>query len=102
MYFNEEYMIYMVLTGILSVIGMFVSSRLKSKFQHYSKVGLRNGMSGKEIAAEMLRYYNIHDVQIVQGQGFLSDHYNPLTKTVSLSPEVFCRTKCSSGCSSSA
>jgi len=87
--FSGEYMIYMVLTGILSLIGMFVSNRLKSKFQHYSKVGLRNGMSGKEIATEMLRYYNIHDVQIVQGQGFLSDHYNPLTKTVSLSPEVF-------------
>ena len=89
MMFSPEYMIYMVLTGVLSFVGMLVSNRLKSKFKHYSQVGLRNGMSGKEIAAEMLRHYNIHDVQIVQGEGFLSDHYNPMTKTVSLSPAVF-------------
>lgn len=87
--FSQEYMIYMVLTGVLSFVGMFISNRLKSKFQKYSRVGLRSGKSGKEIAEDMLRHYNIHDVQIVQGKGFLSDHYNPLTKTVSLSPDVF-------------
>ncbi|MEM1319109.1 MAG: zinc metallopeptidase [Bacteroidota bacterium] len=86
---SGEYMIYMVLTGVLSLIGMFVSSRLKSKFQKYSQVGIRSGMSGKEIAEEMLRHYNISDVRVVEGQGYLTDHYNPATKTVSLSPAVF-------------
>ncbi len=86
---NGEYMIYMVLTGVLSAIGMFVGNRLKSKFNYYSQVALQNGMSGAEIAKEMLKHYGIYDVTVVQGEGFLSDHYNPATKTVSLSPDVF-------------
>jgi Zn-dependent membrane protease YugP len=84
-----EYYVYMIVAGVLSVIGFFVSNRLKSKFEHYSQVGLRSGMSGAEIAQTMLRHYQIYDVKVVMGQGFLSDHYNPLTKTVSLSPPVF-------------
>lgn len=86
---NGEYMLYMVVTGVMSLIGMYISNRLKSKFKHYSRVGLRSGKSGQEIANEMLRHYGIHDVKVVQGEGFLSDHYNPSTKTVSLSPDVF-------------
>ena len=83
------YMGYMIVGGILSLVGMFVSQRLKSKFNKYSKMALRSGMSGREVAEAMLRQYNIHDVKIVEGQGFLTDHYNPLSKTVSLSPAVY-------------
>ncbi len=86
---NGEYMIYMVITGVLSAIGMFVGNRLKSKFNYYSQVALQNGMSGAEIANAMLKHYGISDVQVVQGKGFLSDHYNPSTKTIALSPDVF-------------
>ena len=84
-----EYYIYMAVAGVLSLVGMFVSGRLKRKFNYYSQVGLQNRMSGAEVAKAMLEHYNIHDVRIVMGQGFLSDHYNPMTKTVSLSPAVF-------------
>ncbi|GAB5555225.1 MAG: zinc metallopeptidase [Saprospiraceae bacterium] len=80
---------YMVIAGIFSVIGMYVSGRLKAKFNKYSKVRLRAGMSGKEIAEAMLQHYNINDVKVVQGKGMLTDHYNPATKTVSLSPAVY-------------
>lgn len=80
---------YMIVAGILSLVGMFVSMRLRSKFNKYSQVGLRNGLSGKEIAEAMLRHYNIYDVRVVMGEGFLSDHYNPATKTVALSPAVY-------------
>ena len=80
---------YMLVGLVLSVVGMFVSSRLKAKFEKYSRVGLRSGMSGKEVAEAMLRHYNIQNVQIVMGQGMLTDHYNPLTKTVTLSPAVY-------------
>ncbi|MBI1225835.1 MAG: hypothetical protein GC192_11410 [Bacteroidetes bacterium] len=82
-------MIYYVLTGVLTLIGMFVSGRLKSKFAHYSQFTLRANMTGAEVAAAMLRYYGITDVKITMGQGFLSDHYNPATKTVNLSPDVY-------------
>lgn len=80
---------YYVVAGVLSLIGMFVSNRLKSKFNHYSRVNIRSGMTGREIAEAMLRHYNIRDVKIVEGRGFLTDHYNPVSKTVSLSPNVY-------------
>ncbi len=80
---------YFIIVGIFSLIGGFVSRRLKSKFAQYSKVPLSNGRSGAEVAKTMLEHYGIYDVQIVQGQGMLTDHYNPATKTVNLSPEVF-------------
>ncbi len=80
---------YWIVLGVFTIIGMLVSNRLKSKFAHYSKIGTRTGMSGKEIAEAMLQHYHIRDVQVVMGQGFLSDHYNPANKTVALSPEVY-------------
>jgi Zn-dependent membrane protease YugP len=80
---------YFVIAGLFSIVGMVISMRLRSKFKYYSKVGLRNGMSGAEIAEAMLRHYGINNVRITEGQGFLSDHYNPLNKTVNLSPEVY-------------
>lgn len=84
-----DYMIYIILTGAFSFIGMLVSNRLKSKFNHYSQFSLQNGMTGREVAKAMLKYYNIHDVQIVPAKGMLTDHYNPLTKTIALSEPVY-------------
>jgi Zn-dependent membrane protease YugP len=63
--------------------------RLKSKFNQYANVYLASGMSGKEVAERMLKENNIYDVQVISVQGFLSDHYNPINKTVNLSPEVY-------------
>ena len=80
---------FMVIGGIATLVGMFISSRLKSKFELYSQQGLRNGMSGKEIAERMLRYYGIYDVKVQLAQGFLTDHYNPVDKTVNLSEPVY-------------
>lgn len=80
---------YLIIMGVFSVIGMVIGGRLKSKFAHYSKIGLRNGKSGYDVAIDMLKHYGISDVRVVEGQGFLSDHYNPATKTVALSPDVF-------------
>jgi uncharacterized protein len=80
---------YMLIGGLFSVVGFLVSTRLQSKFRHYSKFALRNGLTGKEIAEAMLRHYNINDVQVVPAQGFLTDHYNPMTKTVALSEAVY-------------
>lgn len=83
------YMGYMIIAGIFTLIGWLVSSRLKSKFHEYSKVPISQGMSGKEVAETMLRYYGINDVEVLPAQGFLSDHYNPANKTVNLSPEIY-------------
>lgn len=78
-----------VITILLSVVGFLVSTQLKSKFKKYSRFMLNSGLTGAEVAQKMLQHYGIQDVQIVMGQGLLTDHYNPLKKTVSLSPEVY-------------
>lgn len=80
---------YFIILGFFTLVGWFVSSRLKSKFNKYSKIGIGSGLSGAEIAQEMLRHYGVYDVKITQGNGYLTDHYNPLTKTVTLSPTVY-------------
>ncbi len=82
-------MMYWVLIGGMSLVGMVVGGKLKSKFQKYAQMPLRSGMSGREVAEAMLRHYGINDVKIVQGRGMLTDHYNPVSKTVSLSPHVY-------------
>lgn len=83
------YIGYIIIAGLMSVIGMMISSRLKAKFKKYSQAPLRSGLNGREVAETMLRHFGITDVKVVEGRGFLSDHYNPMTKTVSLSPDVF-------------
>lgn len=80
---------YFIIIGIGSLVGMAISGRLKSKFAQYSRVPIRSGMTGAEIAKRMMDDYGIYDVNIVQGKGMLTDHYNPRTKTVSLSPAVY-------------
>jgi uncharacterized protein len=70
-------------------ISMLVSSVLKAKFSKYSKQPLANGLTGREVAEKMLRENGIFDVKVVSVNGFLSDHYNPLNKTVNLSPDVY-------------
>ena len=70
-------------------ISMLVSMVLKSKFQAYNKIPMTNGISGKEVAEKMLRDNGIYDVKVTSVDGFLSDHYNPVNKTVNLSPEVY-------------
>lgn|SRR5690606_5580065 len=79
------WMISLVFVGI----SMLVSMRLKGKFASYSKVGLMSGLSGKQVAEKMLKENGIYDVTITASNGFLTDHYNPLNKTVNLSPDVY-------------
>lgn len=71
------------------LIGWMVSSRLKSKFKEYSQAHLTRDLTGAEIARLMLTDNGIRDVQVVSVEGQLTDHYNPATKTVNLSQEVF-------------
>ncbi len=80
---------YYILIGAIALISWLVSSRLKSKFNYYSKVRLQNGMSGAEIARKMLADHGISDVQVISTPGMLTDHYNPKNKTVNLSEGVY-------------
>jgi len=80
---------YYIIIGVIALFSWLVSSRLKSKFAEYSKISLRNGMSGAEIAEKMLADNGIRDVQVISTPGQLTDHYNPVNKTVNLSEAVY-------------
>jgi Zn-dependent membrane protease YugP len=86
---SQDYMMYYLLAGVLTLIGMYVNRQLKSRFNKYSQIANPQRLSGAEISRTMLEHYGIYDVTIVEGKGTLTDHYNPLTKTVSLSPPVY-------------
>lgn len=78
-----------IIIGVIALASWLVSNTLKNKFKKYSKVHLRNGMSGAEIAEKMLLDHGIKDVKVVSTAGMLTDHYNPTNKTVSLSAGVY-------------
>ena len=81
-------MIWIIMIGFM-IVGGIVSSRLKSKFKKYSQIAINSGMSGKEIAEKMLADNNINDVKVISVTGKLTDHYNPMDKTVNLSTDVY-------------
>lgn len=74
---------------VFIVISMIVSGILKARFAAYSKIPLAARLTGKEVAEKMLRENGIFDVKVVSVEGFLNDHYNPINKTINLSPEVY-------------
>ncbi len=80
---------YYILIGLIALVSWLVSSKLKSKFEEYSKIHLQNGMSGAEIATQMLQDNGIYDVKVISVEGQLTDHYNPADKTVNLSEAVY-------------
>lgn len=80
---------YYILLGIIALVSWAVSAKLQSKFEFYSKVHLRNGMSGAEIAEKMLADHGISGVRVISTSGRLTDHYNPSDKTVNLSEAVY-------------
>jgi uncharacterized protein len=85
MMFDPVYFVF-ILPGL--ALSMWASFRVKSAFNKYSKVRSRRGITGAQAAAELLRSAGISDVRVVRSRGVLSDHYNPLTKTLALSEPV--------------
>ena len=72
-----------------ALLSWLVSANLKRKFEKYSQVPLPNGMTGRDVAEQMLHDNGIYDVQITCTPGQLTDHYNPMNKTVNLSKGVY-------------
>jgi len=78
-----------ILIGAIALVSWLISNTLKNKFNKYSRVQLRNGMNGAEIAEKMLADHGIFDVKVISTPGRLTDHYNPQNKTVNLSESVY-------------
>ena len=70
-------------------LSMVVSFMLKRRFAAFSKIPLAARLTGKQVAEKMLQENGIYDVKVVSVHGFLSDHFNPINKTINLSPEVY-------------
>lgn len=81
--------LYVIILVFFMVLGMIVSGRLKSVFAEYSRIPLSFRLSGREIAEKMLRDNGIFDVKVISVEGQLTDHYNPIDKTVNLSHDVY-------------
>ncbi len=80
---------YLLIFGVFMLLSWLISNQLKSKFKKYSLIPLNNGMTGCDVAKKMLRDNNITNVSVISTSGQLTDHYNPLTKTVNLSQDVY-------------
>lgn len=78
-----------ILIVVIGIVGFIVQNRLQSVFNKYSKVLAPGGMTGSEAAEKMLRDYGIRDVKVVSVKGRLTDHYNPVNKTLNLSASVY-------------
>lgn len=78
-----------IIFGVTALASWLIQMNLKSKFTKYSKIPIPNGMTGREVAVCMLNDHGIFDVQVISTPGQLTDHYNPLTKTVNLSEGVY-------------
>jgi uncharacterized protein len=81
-------LIWIIFIGFM-ILSWLIGQRLKSKFNAFSKIPINYGLTGKEIAEKMLRESGVEGVNVVSVPGKLSDHYNPLNRTVNLSPEVY-------------
>ena len=86
---SNPYLMSYIIFGVFALLSYIVSARLKYKFKKYSGVPVSNRMTGSEVAEKMLRDNGINDVRVTRSEGVLSDHYNPATKTVALSPAVY-------------
>lgn len=85
MLFDPTY--FLLIPAIL--LAMYAQAKVQSTFNKYSRVAARSGMTGAQVAQELLHSKQIYDVSIEQTKGRLSDHYDPRSKTLRLSPEVY-------------
>jgi Zn-dependent membrane protease YugP len=82
-------MTYLLFFGVFMLASWLISHQLKSRFKKYSLLPMNNGYTGRDIAEKMLRENGIIDVKIMSVSGELTDHYNPVNKTVNLSRDVY-------------
>ena len=81
-------MIWIVMIAVM-ILSFIIQWMLKKRFREYGEVPITSGLTGAQVAQRMLLDNGIRDVSVVCVDGSLTDHYNPETRTVNLSEEVF-------------
>jgi len=74
---------------VFALASWLISHQLKRRFEEYAQIPTSNGMSGREVALKMLQDFGIQGVKIESVEGKLTDHYDPTTKTINLSEDVY-------------
>ena len=87
MFYDYQYIIWVLLPSLL--ISGFCSLRVKAAFNKYSRVGSMNGYTGAQAARKLLDRAGLHHVEVLHTRGFLSVHYNPMSKQLVLSADVY-------------
>lgn len=87
--FFGSYGLYFLISIPALLLGLYAQMRVQSAFRKYSQVRTNSGMTGAEVARRVLDANNLHDVQIEQVRGSLSDHYDPRRKVLRLSQSVY-------------
>lgn len=80
---------FLIYLGIIILLPLYAQFKVKSTYKKYAQVRSTSGMTGQQVARLILDKNGLEDVKVVESQGFLSDHYNPMTKTVALSSDNF-------------
>ena len=80
---------FLIYLGIIILLPLYAQFKVKSTYNKYAQVRSTSGMTGAQVARLILDRNGLQDVKVVESKGFLSDHYNPLTKTVALSSSNF-------------
>lgn len=80
---------YWLYLGLIILLPLYAQFKVKSTYKKYSKVRSTSGMTGAQVARLILDQNDLQDVKVIESQGFLSDHYNPMTKVVALSPDNY-------------
>lgn len=81
--------LYLILAAPALILSLWAQYKVQSTFKRFSKVGVRSGMTGAEAAAAILRASGLDGLKIERHEGFLSDHYDPRSRTLRLSPDVY-------------
>ncbi|MCQ2194630.1 MAG: zinc metallopeptidase [Paludibacteraceae bacterium] len=78
-----------IIFGVFALLSYLVQYGLKKRIEEYSEISIPNGMTGKDVAEKMLRDHGITNVKVDSTEGFLTDHYNPQTRIINLSKDVY-------------
>ena len=88
-YFMPIDPLYLLMLAPAMLLAAWASLRVQSNFARYSQIGVRTGMTGAEAARAVARAGGVTELNIEETQGFLTDHYDPTSRTLRLSPEVY-------------
>lgn len=89
LYWNSYYMIGTIFVMLAAILAIYAQTKVQTTYRRYKKIPNSKGISGAQVAREILDSEGLYDIQIFEVKGQLSDHYNPGKKTINLSSDIY-------------